>query len=108
MFHFDPVAANNAGNAAALAAGLVANGSSPQLLQLGIGNVPGANGAVPNGQVASAGNSGSGRFGNNVRLVQEQLQRQGGSGNGGIRGGGRMSDEHSQEEMMRSYFPGWF
>ena len=121
VFHFDPVAASNAANAASLVAGgLINSNSNPQLLQLGIG-VPPPNG-INVGNVGGnnipgnvPGNSGpTGRFGNNVRLVQEQLQRQGAVGNNAVGGTslsvrtGRMSDEHSQEEMLRSYFPGWF
>lgn len=128
VFHFDPVAAS-------AAAGQATNGqgSTPQLLQLGIGGVgqtPGMGTGVPGsgsgGQVNGGSAGGTTRFGNNVRLVQEQLQRQngaaggtgpgltGGSGSGsgstriGGPGGGRITDEHAQEEMLRSYFPGWF
>jgi hypothetical protein len=116
VFHFDPVAASAAAGQAA------GQGSTPQLLQLGIGGVgqaPGTGSTGPPGGVLAGGggggpngvsSAGTTRFGNNVRLVQEQLQRQnGGPGPGGsTRMGGRITDEHTQEEMLRSYFPGWF
>ena len=132
VFHFDPVAATSAN--AALVAAAYGNGTIPPQMMIGgplnVGgsNVLGGNvGAAgsnivgnSNNYGTSGGSGGSGRYTTNPNQNSNQNQlRPGGPGvssvgnNGRVGGagvgpGGRISDENSQEEMLRSYFPGWF
>lgn len=118
VFHFDPVAANNAN--VALVAAAYGNGTvPPQMMIGGPLNIGGSNVLAAGANVVGNSNNygTSGGSGGSNRYSNSQNQRSGAVGTssaGNINGGrgqgasGRISDENSQEEMLRSYFPGWF
>ena len=112
VFHFDPATASSSAgggaNPISLSIGVTPSSSSSQLVpsSLGVGTNIGGGGANMNGiaagnSIINSGNPIQNGSRPNGRQVQEQMRH-------GPRVGGRLTDEHTQEEMLRSYFPGWF